>query len=108
MQHLIRFCSKLESLILCVDACQIPVFATQPDGEYPVGLHLTTLTLRHSPVSDAGAVASYLNMLLPVLTDFWTMNEHIRGESSEEARWEVASYRKIWREVAQLLDRLKI
>lgn len=46
-------------------------------------------------------------MLLLVLTDFWTMNEHIRGESSEEARWEVASYRKIWREVAQLLNCLK-
>jgi len=102
MQHLIRFCPKLESLTLCVDARQIPVFATQPDGEYPLGLlHLTTLTLRHSPVSDAGALASYLTMLFPVLTDFWTINEPLERESLEEG--ELNSYRKLWLKVAQLL-----
>ena len=106
MQHLIRFCPKLESLTLCVDARHIPVFATQPDGEYPLGLHLTTLTLLHSPVSDAGAVASYLTMLFPVLTNFWSMNGRLGGESSSEEEREVVSYRKVWLKVTQLLGPL--
>lgn len=105
MQHLIRFCPKLESLPFCVDARRIPIFASQPDGEYPLSLHLTTLSLRHSPVSDAGSVASYLTMLLPVLTDFTTSNGFL-GASEEEQR-EAIHYRKIWLEVRQLLGRLK-
>jgi len=95
IQHLIWFCPKLESLTLCVDVRQIPVFATQPDGEYPLGLHLTTLTLCHSPVLDAGAVASYLTMLFPVLTNFWTINEHLERVFLEEEEQEVISYCKI-------------
>jgi len=108
MQHLIRFCPKLESLTLCVDARQIPVFATQPDGEYPLGLHLTTLTLCHSPVSDADAVASYLIMLLPVLTDFWTVYEPLENESSDDEQREVIPNRcrRIWLRVQQLLSPL--
>lgn len=109
MQHLIQFCPKLESLTLCVDARQIPVFGTQPDGEYPLGLRLATLNLRHSPVSDAGAVASYLTMLLPVLTNFWTSNGFLENESSDddEEEREVHRYHKIWLRVEQLLARLK-
>jgi hypothetical protein len=104
MQHLIRFCPKLERLTLCVDARQIPIFATQPDGEYPLGLHLTTLAFCQSPVLTAGAVASYLTMLLPVLTDFRTIDEPLERGSEEER--EVIGYRKIWWKVAELLGPL--
>jgi hypothetical protein len=57
MQHLIQFCPQLEKLILRVDASQIPILATQPDGEYPSGLHLTTLNLTNSPILNADDIS---------------------------------------------------
>jgi len=33
MQHVIQFCPNLQNLTICVDARQIPIFATQPEGE---------------------------------------------------------------------------
>ena len=72
LQNLIKFCPKLESLALRLDARQIPIFSTQPDGEYPLGLHLTTLDLSAAPVSNACDDASCLIMLFPALTKFST------------------------------------
>ena len=44
LQNLIKFCPKLENLALRLDARQIPIFSTQPDGEYPLGLHLCAVS----------------------------------------------------------------
>ena len=101
MQHLIQFCPKLERLTLRVDGRQIPIFADQPDGEYPSGLHLTTLNLRDSPILDADGVASYLTMLFPVLVDFFATYHQEKEEEEEE---DVDPYRAIWLKVEELMD----
>ena len=101
LQHLVQFCPKLESLTLCVDARQIPIFSnTQPDGEYPVGLHLTTLDLRAAPVSSACDVASYLIMLLPALREISAAYDFVG--SDEEVDDVVNGYCTIWSEVHKL------
>lgn len=101
MQHLIELCPKLERLTLPVDARQIPILATQPDGEYPSGLHLTTLHLYNAPILNADDVASYLTMLFPILADFSTIYYH-EGDAEED----LDPYRMIWLKVEELMDRL--
>jgi hypothetical protein len=101
MQHVIQFCPNLQHLTLCVDARQIPIFATQSDGEYPVGFHLTTLDLQNSPVSNAEDVASYLIMLFPALKNFWTAYND-GGTDFEEGQVDI--YRAIWLEAEGLLE----
>ncbi|EDR11170.1 uncharacterized protein LACBIDRAFT_324746 [Laccaria bicolor S238N-H82] len=102
MQHLIQFCPKLEMLTLRVDARQIPIFATQPDGEYPSALHLTTLNLGNSPISNADDVVSYLTMLFPVLANFSTAYyDEEEGEEEED----VDPYRAIWLKVEKMMNR---
>ena len=105
MQHVIQCCPNLQNLTLCVDARQIPMLATQPDGEYPVGFHLTTLDLLNSPVSNACDVASYLAMLFPALKDFCTAYSDGLLESLEESLEEgqVDMYLAIWLEAERLL-----
>ncbi|EDR10591.1 uncharacterized protein LACBIDRAFT_325353 [Laccaria bicolor S238N-H82] len=100
MQHVIQFCPHLQKLDICVDARQIPIFATQPDGEYPIGFHLTSVNLRNSPVSNACDVASYLIMLLPVLRNFDTA--YSDGTTDYE-EGQVDVYQAIWLEAEQLL-----
>lgn len=99
LQHLVQFCPKLESVTLCIDARQIPIFSTQPDGEYPVGVHLTTLDLRAAPVSNACDVASYLIMLFPALRIFSTAYDCVEYDDDDDV---VNSYCTIWSEVAEL------
>ena len=102
LQHLVQFCPKLESLALRIDARQIPIFSTQPDGEYPVGLHLTTLDLFGAPVSSACEVASYLIMLFPALTKISTAYyDHVEEEDDDVAS---GGYRTIWSEVKELFE----
>lgn len=98
VQHLIQFCPKLERLTIRVDGRQIPIFATQLDGEYPSGLHLTTLDLCNSPILNADDVASYLTMLFPVLADFSTAYGHEEEDADP--------YRAIWLKVGELMNRL--
>ena len=98
LQNLIQFCPKLESLTLRIDARQIPIFSTQPDGEYPLGLHLTTLDLCAAPVSNACDVASYLIMLFPALTKFSTDYDYFE-EGDDDV---VNRYCTIWSEVHEL------
>ena len=100
MQYLIQFCPKLERLMLPVDARQIPILAAQPDGEYPSGLHLTTLDLYNVPILNADDVASYLTMLFPVLADFSTIY-YQEGDEEEDAD----PYRMIWLKVEELMGR---
>jgi hypothetical protein len=100
MQHLIQFCPQLEKLILRVDASQIPILATQPDGEYPSGLHLTTLNLTNSPILNADDVASYLTMLFPVLVEFSAANYYEEDEEED-----VNPYNVIWQKVEEVMDR---
>lgn len=111
MQHIIQFCPNLQNLALCVDARQIPTFATQPDGAYPIGFHLTILNLRNSPVSNACDVASYLIMLFPALEDFWTAYsdgtmdlEEVDLEEVDLEEGQVDIYQAIWLEVEGLLQ----
>jgi len=106
MQHLIQFCPKLERLTLRVDARRIPVFATQPDGEYPSGLHLTTLNLCNSPILNAEDVASYLTVLFPVLADFSTTYYHEEDDDDDDEDDDDDPYRVIWLKVEELMDRL--
>ena len=101
MQHVIQFCPNLRNLAICVDARQIPIFATQPDGEYPIGFHLTTLNLRNSPVSNACDVASYLIMLFPALKHFRTAYSDATMDLEEG---QVDIYEAIWLEAEGLLQ----
>lgn len=101
MQHVIQFCPNLQNLAICVDARHIPMFATQPDGEYPVGIHLTTVDLRNSPVSNASDVASYLIMLFPALKNFRTAYS-VGTMDLEEVQDDI--YRAIWLEAEGLLQ----
>ena len=100
MQHVIHFCLNLQNLALCVDARQIPIFTTQPDGEYPIGLGLATLDLRNSPVSNACDAASYLTMLFPALRDFCTAYSDGATDLEEG---QVDIYQAIWLEAEELL-----
>ena len=93
--HVIHFCPNLQNLALCVDARQIPIFTTQPDGEYPIGLDLATLDLRNSPVSNACDAASHLTMLFPALRDFCTA--YSDGVTDLE-EGQVDIYQAIWLE----------
>lgn len=77
------------------------MFATQPDGEYPVGIHLTTVDLRNSPVSNASDVASYLIMLFPALKNFRTAYS-VGTMDLEEVQDDI--YRAIWLEAEGLLQ----
>ena len=97
MANAIHFCPNLQNLALCVDARQIPIFTTQPDGEYPIGLDLATLDLRNSPVSNA---ASYLTMLFPALRDFCTAYSDGITDLGEG---QVDIYQAIWLEAEELL-----
>lgn len=101
LQHLVRFCPKLESLTLRIDARQIPIFSTQPDGEYPLGLHLTTLDLCTAPVSNACDVASYLLMLFPALTEFSTDFDCVDYDRDDDV---VKRYCTIWSKVHSYLN----
>ena len=98
LQHLVQFCPKLERLTLSIDARQIPIFSTQPDGEYPLGLHLTCLNLCAAPVSNASDVASYLITLFPALTGFSTAYDRVEEENDDA----VNRYCIIWSEVKKL------
>ena len=97
LQNLVQFCPKLESLALGLDARQI---STQPDGEYPLGFHLTTLDLCAAPVSNACDVASYLIMLFPALTKFSTDYDCFEEGDDDDV---VTRYCTIWSEVHELL-----
>ena len=101
MQHLIQFCPKLENLTLCIDARQIPILATQPDGEYLSGLHLTTLNLCHSLVRSADDVVSYLTMLFPALRRFSTAYDYDHVEDDDEGDFD---RERQWMEVEQRLN----
>ena len=100
LQHLVQFCPKLERLTLCIDARQIPIFSTQPDGEYLLGLHLTTLNLCTAPVLNACDVASYLITLFPALTNFSTDYDCIEDDDDSV----VNRYCIIWSKVQELLE----
>jgi len=100
MQHVIQFCPNLQKLAICVDAREIPIFATQLDGEYPVGFHLTTLDPRNSPIWDACGVASYLIVLFPALKTFWTAYSDGTMDLEEG---QVDIYGAIWLEAEGLL-----
>ena len=100
LQHLVQFCPKLERLTLCIDARQIPIFSTQPDGEYLLGLHLTTLNLCTAPVLNACDVASYLITLFPALTNFSTDYDCIEDDDDSI----VNRYCIIWSKVQELLE----